>query len=578
MFPRNSRLIVMAVVITTAACFVGVYASAVSPTSVEQGRQLFERNWTAGNPTLGNDGLGPLFNGQGCLTCHNQAGVGGGGDAEFNAHTVGIEKMQIVGGPVDDDVLKRMLRTFHPGFIQANGTVINTLALSHHGGTPKFAQARKAFLSQLPAEFSHSGGPTSADEVRFATTTPVLFNNKVGNYQMSLRARLFQRNTTALYGAGLVDQIPDTLIEAQVKIQEKHAEVSGRPSTLRDGRFGKFGWRANVASLVEFTDQACANEVGLETRRKPQASDPMNPEYRNPGIDVTDQQIESMRDFIAALPVPIRDIPSDSSLRMEAERGERLFASVGCAVCHVPDMGPAKGVYSDILLHDMGYELIDLNHAEPYIVRMTPATSISLVTRTDKVSGSGMAMAQGYYGPATEISVDDLDLTTTTSGNSGNSRRRSRSSPRRGNGYEFIAPGVPLRKIQLVDISYKEFTTRRTFKTSNYKTSKYAGIYDADLTVEREQKVRATNYVRVHFQPTNFNQEWRTPPLWGVRDSAPYMHDGRAGTLLESISMHDGESAGTRDRFLALPLADRHAVIAFLETLVAPPNVPKPAL
>ena len=26
-------------------------------------------------------------------------------------------------------------------------------------------------------------------------------------------------------------------------------------------------------------------------------------------------------------------------------------------------------------------------------------------------------------------------------------------------------------------------------------------------------------------------QEWRTPPLWGLRDSGPYLHDGRAATI-----------------------------------------------
>ena len=51
-------------------------------------------------------------------------------------------------------------------------------------------------------------------------------------------------------------------------------------------------------------------------------------------------------------------------------------------------------------------------------------------------------------------------------------------------------------------------------------------------------------YLRIHVESTNYAQEWRTPPLWGVRDSAPYMHDGRAETLLEAISMHDGEAAG----------------------------------
>jgi CxxC motif-containing protein (DUF1111 family) len=48
------------------------------------------------------------------------------------------------------------------------------------------------------------------------------------------------------------------------------------------------------------------------------------------------------------------------------------------------------------------------------------------------------------------------------------------------------------------------------------------------------------------------------------------MHDGRAGTLLEAISMHAREAEATRDRFLALPLKERRAVIAFLNSLVAP--------
>ena len=51
------------------------------------------------------------------------------------------------------------------------------------------------------------------------------------------------------------------------------------------------------------------------------------------------------------------------------------------------------------------------------------------------------------------------------------------------------------------------------------------------------------------------------------------MHDGRAETVLEAISMHDGESAGTRDRFLKLSLEDRNAILAFLDTMVAPQGI-----
>ena len=63
---------------------------------------------------------------------------------------------------------------------------------------------------------------------------------------------------------------------------------------------------------------------------------------------------------------------------------------------------------------------------------------------------------------------------------------------------------------------------------------------------------------------------WRTPPLWGVRDSAPYLHDGRAATLMEAIMLHGGEAAAVRLRFLSMPVEDRLALISFLNTLAAP--------
>ena len=46
--------------------------------------------------------------------------------------------------------------------------------------------------------------------------------------------------------------------------------------------------------------------------------------------------------------------------------------------------------------------------------------------------------------------------------------------------------------------------------------------------------------------------EWRTPPLWGVRDSGPYLHDGRAATLDQAIAFHNGEAAATARRYFAL--------------------------
>jgi CxxC motif-containing protein (DUF1111 family) len=64
--------------------------------------------------------------------------------------------------------------------------------------------------------------------------------------------------------------------------------------------------------------------------------------------------------------------------------------------------------------------------------------------------------------------------------------------------------------------------------------------------------------------------EWKTPPLWGVADSAPYFHDGGSATLVDAITRHHGQAAGVTKRFQALAAEEQSAVIAFLETLRAP--------
>lgn len=67
--------------------------------------------------------------------------------------------------------------------------------------------------------------------------------------------------------------------------------------------------------------------------------------------------------------------------------------------------------------------------------------------------------------------------------------------------------------------------------------------------------------------------EWRTPPLWGtgllatVNGHTGLLHDGRAASVLEAVLWHGGEATMVRDRFAALPTADREAVIAFVNSL-----------
>lgn len=61
--------------------------------------------------------------------------------------------------------------------------------------------------------------------------------------------------------------------------------------------------------------------------------------------------------------------------------------------------------------------------------------------------------------------------------------------------------------------------------------------------------------------------EFRTAPLWGVSQTAPYLHDGSADTLNEAIRGHQGEATAAADAYRALSTADRLALLAFLESL-----------
>ncbi len=70
--------------------------------------------------------------------------------------------------------------------------------------------------------------------------------------------------------------------------------------------------------------------------------------------------------------------------------------------------------------------------------------------------------------------------------------------------------------------------------------------------------------------PAPTPDEWRTPPLWGVADSAPYMHDGRAKTLIEAITLHGGQGKRSADKFSGLDVVEKNQLIGFLQTLRAP--------
>jgi len=76
---------------------------------------------------------------------------------------------------------------------------------------------------------------------------------------------------------------------------------------------------------------------------------------------------------------------------------------------------------------------------------------------------------------------------------------------------------------------------------------------------------------------STLDSEFTTARLWGVADSGPYLHDGRATTLLEAIRLHGGEAQSACDHFGALPERQQAELLEFLRSLHTPDILPPSA-
>ena len=170
--------------------------------------------------------------------------------------------------------------------------------------------------------------------------------------------RKSSRNTPALFGAGLIDGVPDAaILEAEKRRFAAFPEIKGRASRLPGGRLGRFGWKGQTARLNDFVLAACSNELGLEVPGRHQVSLASALEF-DPAklkLDLTAQETARLTTFVANLPTPVRPI-RESTL---PPWGYMVFERHWFATCHSRRLGRVNGLYSDLLLHDLGDRVFD---------------------------------------------------------------------------------------------------------------------------------------------------------------------------------------------------------------------------
>ncbi len=165
-----------------------------------------------------------------------------------------------------------------------------------------------------------------------------------------------QRRTPPLYGIGLLDAVPDQVLEeiADPGDRDKNGVrgvLNSRGHPAGGVRPARFGHKANELNLLRFIGGALANEMGVTNRAS-----------RAPPRDKDNvQDPEAPPGFVARLDAYVRGLapPPRGPVTTAVKRGEQLFTTLGCVGCHRPTIGAVQGAYTDLLLHDLGAAVSD---------------------------------------------------------------------------------------------------------------------------------------------------------------------------------------------------------------------------
>jgi CxxC motif-containing protein (DUF1111 family) len=290
------------------------------------------------------EGLGPRMNLDSCGGCHSQPATGG------TSPSVNPQVAFATADGGSDPV---------PFFITLNGPV-REARFKSDGGVHNTA----TITARTGANGCNLATPDFAAE--------------------AARGNLTFRIPTPAFGAGLIEQIPESVILAnrdRDAVAKSNLGISGRTNNNgNDGTISRFGWKAQNQSVLLFSGEAYNVEMGI-TSELFQSEREQNSACQFAPVpnDVTDAGLTTTPDGLSAIelfaffqrflapPTPSQSSPGGVT---SINNGRSLFTSTGCAFCHTPTLrtgnatvaalrNQSVNLFSDILLHNMGTGLAD---------------------------------------------------------------------------------------------------------------------------------------------------------------------------------------------------------------------------
>jgi CxxC motif-containing protein (DUF1111 family) len=301
------------------------------------------------------DGLGPRFNLDSCVGCHAFPTHGG------SSPVVNPQVALATAFGANNTV---------PTFLATNGPIREARFKFTSNGT------RDGGVHSL---FVISGRVDASGSAAGCTAVQENFNAQYAAGNVSLRI------PTPTYGLGLMENIPDTTLTANLAAnasQKAQLGISGHLNTdANDGRISRFGWKAQNVSLLLFSGEAYNVEEGI-TNELFQTERDLNStcQFDTTPNDFTGQvspiALGNLNSDITnfalymrmlAAPTPSTTLPGGAT---SIANGKATFSNIGCAMCHTPALktdntaiaalgNQTAALYSDIALHKMGPGLAD---------------------------------------------------------------------------------------------------------------------------------------------------------------------------------------------------------------------------
>src|SRR6267154_2466769 len=296
------------------------------------------------------EGLGPRMNLDSCSGCHLQPEVGG--TSPFvNPQVAFANKMNATNTV--------------PSFITAKGPVREARFVRNHDGTPD---------GGVHALFTITG----RDDAPGCMLGQPAFEQEFANRNVIFRI------PTPTFGAGLIEEIPDSAIVANRMAHSSTKRlfgISGRVNKNgNDGTIARFGWKAQNKSLLLFSGEAYNVEMGITNELfQTERDETANCQFATVPNDVTNTDATTPTEVVNAIekfaffmrfldaPQPSPDSPGGAT---SIANGRQKFSEIGCALCHTPSFTTGNStvaalnnkpvnLFSDLLIHDMGDGLAD---------------------------------------------------------------------------------------------------------------------------------------------------------------------------------------------------------------------------